>query len=140
MAKNYKVTGTVKYAGKTNEEKNVISLLIDDERAKVLIEQLELDILTYESTPIKENEKGEQLFRATSKFAVKIYGKGEETPNLSLTDIGEFSKVELFVGIATTKYKNKTYQVAYLKSVNILKLCEPTRFNPFEKNSDVEEV
>lgn len=142
MAKNYKVNGTVHFAGKSNEEKNTISLLLTDERAKELATKLELDNLTYDGTPIKETEEGVQLLKTSSKFPVKIYENGEESTDITLTDIGEGSEVSLFIGIDTSYYKpnKKTYQVAYLKSIDVLNLIQSEIFNPFAKDSDVEEV
>lgn len=140
MAKNFKIAGIVKYAGKGNEEKNTVTLTLSDERAKELIEKLELDNQKYESIPVKENEEGELFLKASSKYPVNIYDNGAETEDIALDDIGEGSDVTIFVGIDITTYKRKQYQVAYLKSVNVISLVESERFNPFYKESDVEEI
>ena len=140
MTKNFNIKGTVQFAGKSNEGKFTTNLKLTDERAKELVAKLELDNLTYEGTPIKETEEGNLLFKATSKYPVKIYDNDVETEDISLEDIGEDSEVILFVGIGVTTYKRKEYQVAYLKAVNIIKFIEAERFNAFAKDSDVEEI
>lgn len=137
---NYNIKGTVKFSGKSNDEKNVCSLILTEERAAELTAKLALDPMTYEATPIKETEEGEIFFKTSSQYPVTIYENGNEvTGEISLSDIGEESEVILFVGISVTTYKRKSYQVAYLKSVNIIKLIDAVRFNPFESN-EVEEI
>lgn len=141
MSDNKKITGIVKFAGKSNDEKNIVSLLLTDERAKELTTKLSFDPEKYEGIPIKENTDGELLFKASSKYPVKIYDNGTEiTQETSISEIGEESHVELFIGLSESTYKRKKYQVAYLKAINILELVPAETFNPFAKDSDLEEV
>lgn len=142
MSKNYKVTGIVSYSGKTtNDEKNTILLKLDDEKI-ARIKELIGDAEQYDGIPLKETEDGEILFKLSSKFDVDIYDDGEliEDDEITLSNIGKGSKVTVFFSIGDSTYKRRIFCVAYLKSVNILELIESSKFNPYDKSADVEEL
>lgn len=140
---NYKIKGIVKFAG-INDEKMSVSLKLTEERAEQITKALGLDPMKYEGTPVKESEDGEQYFKTSTKstFNVKIYEQGEPT-DIEIVDIGEDSEVELFFGVKVIEYKSKgkrkEYQVAFLKSVNIITLVAPDIFNPFDTD-EIEEI
>lgn len=138
---NKKVTGYVRFAGTSRDDKkkNVVTLELTKERAEELTLKLGLDEKKYNGIPIKTTEDGEIYLKATSGFNVPIYEGAAPSDIIDLADIGKGSKVQLFIGIGETKYKNKLYQVAYLKSVSLIDLVEPVDFNPFDSD-EVEEV
>lgn len=138
-AENYKISGVVNFCGKSDDDKTVVTLLLTEERAKELIEKLKLDDFKYDSTPVKETEKGELIFKTSSKYPVTIYDDGAETKDVKLEDIGKGSEVTLFVGVGEASFKKKTFQVAYLKSINVTSLEEHVPFNPFDSD-DVKEA
>ena len=144
MNKNYKITGVVNYSGKTNKDddaKNVIMLKITDEQIEK-IKQLIGDDSKYDGTPLKEQENGEILLKLTSKFDVGIYDgdKLMDEDEITLDTIGKGSEVQVFFSLGDSTYKRRTFKVAYLKSVSILELIEATKFNPCDKDSEVEEL
>jgi len=135
--KNYVVKGSVAYAGFNEEDsRNIITLAISKERAEILNKALSFDGDKFTATPIKENEAGELIFKATSKFEVEISEDGKES-DIKITDIGKNSDVELYIGIGESRFKGKTYQVAYLKAINILDFVPFEKFNAFADDAEI---
>ena len=138
--KNYVVKGEVAYAGFNEEDgKNIITLALTDERAKELIEKLEMDDSKYAGIPVKENDEGEKSFRASSKYEVAIKEDGEES-DINIKDIGKGSEVEIHVGIGESTFKKKTFQVAYLKAINIIEYVPYEPFDAFAEGADITTV
>lgn len=139
---NNKIRGMVVFSKtKTEDSKNTVSILITPEQCLLLKDKAEVsdDLSKYKGTPLKFSDDGQEItFKTASQYDVKIYDDGEKTDKISLDDIGKNSEVELFFSIGETKYKGSKYQVAFLKSVNVLSLEEPTEYNPFGDESDTE--
>lgn len=138
----YLVKGNVLFSGKNPDGKNSVTIKLSEELAEKIRSAMNLDEQAYEGTPIKESEEGITYFKASSNFEVTIYDNGTEiTGEITLDEIGEDSIVEIFIGIKETKYRSKTYQVAYLKSINIIKQLEKIKFNPFDnKDSNLTSI
>lgn len=141
---SFNVSGTVKFAGieggQDTKSKSVVSLKLTDERADVLRKVLKLEEDKHDGTPIKETEDGQQFFKASTVYPIEIYDNGAIVEDIPIQDIGEDSQVIITVSIASTTYKRKSYQVAYLKAINILKLEEAVHFNPFAKGAEITTV
>lgn len=139
---SFVVKGNVRFAGveRGDKTKTVVTLKLDDARAEVLRKTLGILEDEYDGTPIKETENGKQFLKASTIYPIDIYENASIQDELTINDIGEDSEVEIMIIIAENTYKRKTYQVAYLKSVNILKLEEAIHFNPFAKGAEITSV
>lgn len=140
MNKNYKMTGTVEFCGKTNEqEKNTIILSLGENQI-AKIRELIGDEAAYDGIPLKETEDGRTVFKSSSKFDVTIYDDGTESDEIQIENIGKGSTVQIFFSIGESVYKRKHFCVAYLKAINVIDFVESTKFNPFEEDSNIDEL
>lgn len=140
---NFLVKGLVRFAGieRGDKTKSVLTLKLSDERAAELETGLGIKPEEFDGVPIKQSEEdGSIFFKASTIYPVDIYENAEISEDISLGDIGEDSEVEIMVSIKESTYKRKSYQVAYLKSVNILDLKEAEHFNPYAKGADIKSV
>lgn len=139
-SKNFKISGIVKFAGVANEEKNVVTLKLTQERAQELYTALGLRQDIYKSLPIKKDKEDENLFylKTSSQFAVGLFQNAKEVDSkkFQLRNIGEDSEVELFVNLKVVNFNGQESQVLYLKSVNVVKLNFRTPYNPFLENEE----
>ena len=133
--KKINVRSKVKYAG-TEDGKATLTLALTPEQESALYRVYEEeDTEACASTPTKMNGNGEMYFKATSRFAVKVYDNGKESDSISFDDIGTESEVVASVSIGVSKYRGRAFLVAYLSAVNIIDMVWKKPFNPFD-NSD----
>ena len=99
----------------------------------------EVDTEGCASTPTKIDRHGELYFKASSRYAVKVYENGKESDSISFDDIGQGSEVVASVSIGISKYRGRAFLVAYLSAVNIIEMTWKKPYNPFD-NSDAEKI
>lgn len=128
-----KVKGTV-YSTFTANDTNDKSMFIEvdmtpEELADLIGANMKIDC------PVKigtdENE-GRTFLKVHSRFDVAIYDNKIETDEIDFSNIGRCSLVEVAFTVKEGKYKNRKYQSAYLRAVNVIDLVEYVASNPFE--------
>ena len=135
--KKINVRSKVKYAG-IEDGKATLTLFLTPEQESALdhvYEEVDTDGCT--STPTKVDKDGKLYFKATSRYAVKVYENGKESDSISFGDIGKGSEVVANVSIGISKYRGRAFLVAYLSSVNVIDMAWKKPFNPFD-NTDTE--
>ena len=137
--KKINVRAKVKYAGvKDGKATLAIALTPDQESALDRVYE-EVDTEGCASTPTKIDRNGELYFKASSRYAVKVYENGKESDSISFDDIGQGSEVVASVSIGISKYRGRAFLVAYLSAVNIIEMTWKKPYNPFD-NSVAEEI
>lgn len=135
--KKINVRSKVKYAG-IEDGKVTLTLELTPEQESALDHVYEeVDTEGCASTPTKVDKDGKRYFKATSRYAVKVYENGKESDSISAGDIGKGSDVVANVSIGISKYRGRAFLVAYLSSVNIIDMVWEKPFNPFDK-TDIE--
>lgn len=139
--KKFKINGTVRFAGVQKDEqgineKQVVTLALTDETLAKVVDAIG-DTFGYDANPIKENKEGITYFKAQTSFDVDVFENGSPS-DLTLSDIGRDSEVTLFCKLKEVG-KRKKFIVAYLLSVNVIKLVPYEKFNAFE-DDDIEEM
>lgn len=133
--KKINVRSKVKYAG-VEDGKVTLTLALSPEQENALNKVYEeVDTEGCAATPTKVGENGELYFKATSRYAVKVYENWKESDSISFDDIGKDSEVVANVSIGVSKYRGRAFLVAYLSAVNIIDMVWKKPFNPFD-NSD----
>lgn len=135
--KKINVRSKVKYAG-IEDGKVTLTLSLTPEQESALDRVYEeVDTEGCASTPTKVDKDGKLYFKATSRYAVKVYENGKESDSISVGDIGNGSDVVANVSIGISKYRGRAFLVAYLSSVNVIDMVWKKPFNPFD-NTDTE--
>lgn len=135
--KKINVRSKVKYAG-IEDGKATLTLSLTPEQENALDRVYEeVDTEGCTSTPTKVDREGKMYFKATSRYAVKVYENGKESDSISVGDIGKGSEVVANVSIGISKYRGRAFLVAYLSSVNVIDMVWKKPFNPFD-NTDTE--
>lgn len=135
--KKINVRSKVKYAGIENG-KATLTLYLTPEQENALDRVYEeVDTEGCASTPTKVDRDGKLYFKATSRYAVKVYENGKESDSISVGDLGEGSEVVANVSIGISKYRGRAFLVAYLSSVNVIDMVWKKPFSPFD-NTDTE--
>lgn len=133
--KKINVRSKVKYAG-VEDGKATLTLDLTPELESALDRVYEeVDTEGCASTPTKMGRNSELYFKASSRYAVKVYENGKESDSISFDDIGKGSEVVASVSIGVSKYRGRAFLVAYLSAVNIIEMTWKKPFNPFD-NSD----
>lgn len=128
-----KVRGTV-YSSFVAHDTNDKSMFVEvdmtqEELAALIGANMKIDC------PVKigtdENE-GRTFLKVHSRFNVGIYDNKVETDEIDFSNIGRGSIVEVAFTVKEGKYKNRRYQSAYLRAVNVIDLVEYVESNPFD--------
>lgn len=129
--KKINVRSKVKYAG-IEDGKATLTLSLTPEQESALDHVYEeVDTEGCASTPTKVDKDGKLYFKATSRYAVKVYENGKESDSISFGDIGKGSEVVANVSIGISKYRGRAFLVAYLSAVNIIDMVWKKSLNPF---------
>lgn len=137
--KKINVRSKVKYAG-IEDGKATLTLELTPEQESALDHVYEeVDTEGCASTPTKVDKDGNLYFKATSRYAVKVYENGKESDSISVGDIGKDSDVMANVSIGISKYRGRAFLVAYLSSVNVIDMVWKKPFNPFD-NTETETI
>lgn len=135
--KKINVRSKVKYAG-IEDGKVTLTLSLTPEQESALDRVYEeVDTEGCASTPTKVDKDDKLYFKATSRYAVKVYENGKESDSISVGDIGKGSDVVANVSIGISKYRGRAFLVAYLSSINVIDMVWKKPFNPFD-NTDTE--
>lgn len=133
--KKINVRAKVKYAGVEDGKATLTLALTPEQESTLDCVYEEVDTEGCASTPTKVDRNGELYFKASSRYAVKVYENGKESDSISFDDIGHGSEVVASVSIGVSKYRGRAFLVAYLSAVNIIDMVWKKTFNPFD-NSD----
>ena len=137
--KKINVRSKVKYAG-IEDGKATLTLDLTPEQESALDRVYEeVDTEGCASAPTKVDSNGKLYFKASSRYAVKVYENGKESDSISFGDIGQGSDVVASVSIGISKYRGRAFLVAYLSAVNIIEMTWKKPFNQFD-NSDAETI
>lgn len=135
--KKINVRSKVKYAG-IEDGKVTLTLSLTPEQESALDRVYEeVDIEGCASTPTKVDRDGKLYFKASTRYAVKVYENGKESDSISVGDIGEGSEVVANVSIGISKYRGRAFLVAYLSAINIIDMVWKKPFNPFENSDEI---
>ncbi len=132
--KKINVRAKVKYAGVEDGKATLTLALTPEQESALDYVYEEVDTEGCTSTPTKMNGNGELYFKATSRYAVKVYENGKESDSISFDDIGKESEVIASVSIAISRYRGRAFLVAYLSAVNIIDMVWKKPFNPFDNS------
>lgn len=133
--KKINVRSTVKYAG-VEDGKATLTLALTPEQEKALdLVYEEVDTEGCISTPTKVSKDNDLYLKAISRYSVEIYENGKDSDSISLGDIGAGAEVVANVSIGISRYRGRAFLVAYLNSVNIIKMVWKKPFNPYEDSS-----
>ena len=135
--KKINLRSKVKYAG-IEDGKATLTLSLTPEQESALDRVYEeVDTEGCASTPTKVDRDGKLYFKAVTRYAVKVYENGKESDSISVGDIGEGSEVVANVSIGISKYRGRTFLVAYLSAINIIDMVWKKPFNPFENSDEI---
>lgn len=135
-----KARGTVKFAMK-KEDDGEQTLLLDISESVANKIRKDGGIDERIDNPIKlgsDTDAGKIFLKVHSKYPVSIYRDGEIDEDTTFAEIGQGSEVAVAFTIKDGKYKNKKYQSAYLKSINIFDFVEAVEYNPWADDSAAE--
>ena len=133
--KKINVRSVVKYAG-VEDGKATMTLALTPEQGKALdLVYEEVDTEGCTITPTKVGKDNDLYLKATSRYAVKVYENGLESDSISIGDIGAGSEVVANVSIGISKYRGRSFLVAYLSSVNVTNMNRKKVSNPYEDPS-----
>lgn len=128
-----KARGIVKFAKRKEDDgEQTLLLEITEEVANKIREVGGIDEKI--DNPIKlgsDVDAGKFFLKVHSKYPVSIYRDGEIDEDTTFAEIGQGSEVAVAFTIKDGKYKNKKYQSAYLKSINIFDFVEAVECNPW---------
>lgn len=135
--KKINVRSKVKYAG-IEDGKVTLTLYLTPEQESALDRVYEeVDTEGCASTPTKVDRDGKLYFKGVTRYAVKVYENGKESDSISVGDIGEGSEVVANVSIGISKYRGRSFLVAYLSAINIIDMVWKKPFNPFENSDEI---
>lgn len=137
--KKINVRSRVKYAGVENGKATLTLDLTPEQESALDRVYEEVDTEGCASVPTKVDSNGKLYFKASSRYAVKVYENGEESDSISFADIGQGSEVAASVSIGISKYRGRAFLVAYLSAVNIIEMNWKKPFSPFD-NLEIETI
>lgn len=127
---------TVKYA-KEEDGRSVLSASISADQKKDIFEKIieefgEDAAAEAKWIPAKETDEAGLYVKTQTNYRVDFYEDGAESDTLASVDkLGKGAVVDLFISIGESKFRSDKGFTAYLSAVNVHKLGDTEKFNPF---------
>lgn len=127
---------TVKYA-KEEDVKSVLTAYISADQQKAIFEKIieefgEDAVAEAKWIPAKETTEGDLYVKAQTNYRVDFYEDGVESETVSsVNELGKGAVVDLFISIGESKFRSEKGFTAYLSAVNVHKVGDTEKFNPF---------